>query len=432
MNLLEHIERDRQIVWGRAVFEDVPLCFKAANIRKEPTGVHARLVILIGETPGKGSVALAFDLFNVERDKERTHLANSAHRRLSPQAQRVVPAEAIRLALDEFCEQIWRVWLSGIPVEEVEGDPDAKPLRWMLEPWIGEKGGTILYGPPGIGKSYTALLWSAALQHGLVGAHPFGRVHAQRNVLYVNLERSAESMSARIARVNLALGLPARRPLLVLSARGATVDDVAEKISRTVADRNIGLVVLDSLSRAGRSLVKDDQMNAVMDALNGWGVAWLALAHTAKANRETPQAQTAFGSQMQDAAADLMVRLAALPSPNRQLVNVSLELTKANDAAGGACAYLTYEFGEDGLQRVRRSESQEIAITAAFTGNDRDVIVEALRGGARSLEDIAEELGRDASDFRAMTGLKSQLNRLEAAGLIRKIGDRWGLAAPVS
>jgi hypothetical protein len=127
-----------------------------------------------------------------------------------------------------------------------------------------------------------------------------------------------------------------------------------------------------------------------------------------------------------------MVRLAALPSPNRHVVNISLELTKANDAPSGHCAYLTYEFGEDGLHRVRRSESQEIAITAAFTGNDRDVIVEALRGGARSLEDIAEELGRDASDFRAMTGLKSQLNRLEAAGLIRKIGDRWGLAAPVS
>jgi RecA-family ATPase len=372
---------------------------------------------------------LASDLFNVERDRDRTHLANSAHKRLSPQAQRVVPVESLRLAVDEFCGAVWEVWLDGIPAGYLDGDPERKPMYWLLEPWIAQKGGTILYGPPGVGKSYTALLWTVAVDAGLTErVLPFGAVRKQAAVLYVNLERSTESLAARIARVNEVLGLPPRRPILVLSARGATLDDVAERITRLVADRNVGLVVLDSLSRAGRSLIRDDAMNAVMDQLNSWGVSWLALAHTAKANRDSPEKQTAFGSQMQDAAADLMVKLVALPSPQRTTVSVALELTKANDAESGIVKYLSYEFNENGLARVRRAESREIAVTAAYAGNDRDFIMEVLRDGAKTLEELAEVLGRDIKDFRVATGLRSQLNRLAAAGVIRKIGDAWGLA----
>ena len=64
--------------------------FSAENIRKEHTGVHARLSIL------QDGQLLVFDNFNVERDPERVRLANSAHGRFGDVLKEAYTAKALR------------------------------------------------------------------------------------------------------------------------------------------------------------------------------------------------------------------------------------------------------------------------------------------------------------------------------------------------
>lgn len=431
-------QADGRAIWAAVPVGDHCLLLYARGLRREPSGVHGQLSVGLGDDP-RSAELLAYDRLNIDRDRDRVHLANSAHRALSPALQRAIPAAAIRAAIDDYCRGAWRAWLSAIPIVEVSGDPDATPAKWLLEPWLLEGAGTILYGPPGLGKSYTALLFAAALDAGLTAAGrvPFGRVHRQARVLYVDLERGLRSLRPRIARVNEALGLPPHRPLLCLSARGRSLADVAERVEQVVADRHIGLVVVDSLSRAGfGSLVDDEVANRLMDVLNGWGVAWLALAHTPKAARDRPEAQTAFGSQMQEAAADLMVRLSSVRDelPHAALT-ICLEVTKSNDTPR-ASLYLTYEFGPDGLRRVKRAETTEVALAASHAGRTTDAILAHLAGGPLTAAELAQLLGevpegdtrsadwrrRHRVDVQRATGrLRPVLARLERRGAVTRL-----------
>src|SRR6185295_8453762 len=113
------------------------------------------------------------------------------------------------------------------------------------------------FGREGGGKTNSALIMAVSTDAGVPG--PFGTPARPCKVLFVNLERSAESVRSRLARVNRLLGLPADRRLLMLHARGRPLRDVLPQIQRSVSDRGVGVVFLDSISRSGAgSLVEDE------------------------------------------------------------------------------------------------------------------------------------------------------------------------------
>ena len=91
---------------GRAVLAEIPvnggapLRFLATNVRRERTGIHATLHIVLGDRD------LAWTTCNVERDEERGRLARKAHRILksTPDTPKDCPAEQDLVRwLDEFC-----------------------------------------------------------------------------------------------------------------------------------------------------------------------------------------------------------------------------------------------------------------------------------------------------------------------------------------
>ena len=68
-----------------------------------------------------------------------------------------------------------------------------------LAPYIVKGGGTILFGPPERMKTMTAMTMAICIDAGL--SYPFASV-SQSPVLYVNLERPAESMQRRLGCLN--------------------------------------------------------------------------------------------------------------------------------------------------------------------------------------------------------------------------------------
>ena len=346
-------EKDGEMLFQSYVLQSGNvLRYVAEDIRREKTGVHAHVSITINH------LLLASDNFNVERDPERVRLANSAYKHLDTDAYSLdraeMPANTAKHALDVFCIGLWNE-LVGLQVGgQMEGNPNAQPADRLVGDYILRDAGSILFAPPGFGKSNTALLMGVSSAYGVEKLWKLGDAFLP---LYINVERSAASMAARLARVNQSLGLPGNSSLPFLNARGRSLTDIREAAKRTMDQEGCDWIIYDSISRAGQgSLVNDDVANKVMDLLNGLSGTWLALAHSPRADDAH-----AYGSQMFDAAADLTIQLKSQVSNDGMSTGVSLEVVKANDIAKAPARIHIFEWSNNGLAAVRPGKPGEFA-----------------------------------------------------------------------
>ena len=358
----------------------------ARQIRREHTGVHAEVSISMNW------ITLAWSNFNITRDEDRVRLANSAHGHLDPKAEALDLAEwpknLMKHALDLFCFGLWDEAVAVSVGGMMAGDPDIAPARPLVGWFVLKDAGTILFAPPGAGKSTTAMAMAVSCAWGLEKIWTLGD---SQQPLYVNVERSASSMAARLARVNMALGLDPRTPLPFLNARGKSLADIYEATKATMAKEKCTWVIYDSLSRAGfGSMVGDDVANKIMDMLNALTPTWLALAHSPRADESH-----AFGSQMFDAAADLTVQLRAQTSNNGSRTGISLEVIKANDIRKPPVTVHVLDWDDEGLVNITRGKIDdwaELAEGERKSSKDR-LIALVRREGAMSATEAGEKSG---------------------------------------
>ena len=147
---------DDTVIMDLSVGEDAVLQIRASDIKKTPTGVHARLEMTLKD------VLLGFNTGNVERDEERQRFSNKCHRRLSVLWRDGYEKEILNHDLDIFCRKLWQTYIAANVASELEGNPDLA-LRFLLKPYVLDGGGTILFAPPGRGKSYTGLLMAVSI-----------------------------------------------------------------------------------------------------------------------------------------------------------------------------------------------------------------------------------------------------------------------------
>lgn len=276
--------------------------------------------------------------------------------------------------------------------EDVDGDDTILPVSYLLEPYIARETGVILFGPPGKGKSWTALLMAVSVNHGVSKLWP---VKHPARALYINLERSKESFKRRIGQVNKVLGLPVDARLLMINKKGASLADVMGGTRAAIAQYGIELVVLDSMSRSGMGDLNGNETgNRVADALNSLGVAWIAIGHAPRADDTH-----LFGSVMFDAAADVVINLVTEQAPGQTTLGVGLKVPKANDMAIPAMSKFAYEFDMLGLSAVRpalTNEFMEVEDREALS--PRDSVRRFLyANGEATATEIAVALARSVS-----------------------------------
>lgn len=314
---------------------------------------------------------------------------------IEPQWAQVV-STAFKLVRDTY--------YAANPVQLVYGQPDTPPAEHLVDGLAVVGGGTILFGPPGKGKSQTCLLLAISVDAGLSDVFP---VRQATPTLYINLERSAESMAARLARCNSALGLPEGRPLRFLNARGKALPDIIQRVREAIREHGIGLVVMDSISRAGLGDLNDNRTaNAIVDMLNSLGISWIGIAHTPRDDDKH-----VYGSVHQEAGADVMARIV---SENISVndIRATITITKANDFRASGEMNILLRFDHNGLREAK-------ATSIISVGDAYAIVRQAVRAVARTPEDI-----------RKMTGLSEEVVEatLRRPGFVRLDDGRYGLS----
>ena len=318
----------------------------AEDLRREYTGIHGRLTL------GWETTLLAFSTFNIERHEDRGRLSNRAFEGI-PTAViddkgRPYLQTDLRHEVDIFCLKAWEVYLRGTAATMVAGDAMI-PIEYLAKPHILEGGGTIVFGPPARGKSYTALLIAVSVDAGLSQVWEC----RQGKTMYINLERDGRGVQRRLGAVNSALGLDPDRELMVLNARGRSLSDVKDSVEKAISDHGVEFMLLDSISRAGMGdLTENNPVNRIADVLNNASRSWLGIGHSPRAD-----SSHIYGSMMFDAAADVIIKMSATRMDTT--LGVSLEVTKANDIPWPPTMYLKYTFDDYGLHEVSKASQSD-------------------------------------------------------------------------
>ena len=333
------LERDKEgnVYYFRKT-DDHLLALTAKNIRKEVTGIHARLgVDLDGEE-------LEFTVCNIERREERQRLSNSAHKFFGSsqeEADSIVSKGELLALMTKFCALVWDTYLNIQSPEEMVGSIDISAVSYSLKPHVLTGGGTIMYGKPGKGKSFTGMMMALAVNYGV--NHYWEP--EQGKALFINLERPERTMTPRIGTISNALGLNSTSSLAVMNKRGSGLYEIHDALERYILENEVTFIVLDSISRSGTGDMKEDKVaSRTVDMLNDLGVAWLAIGHTPKYDESTY-----YGSGQYEAGADVEGSLAVL-----------LEVTKANDMPIPRPMGLHYSFDKNGLSAIRTATKDEI------------------------------------------------------------------------
>ncbi len=367
---INYLSRDDCIFWDKLLPTGVVLRFKAEKLTEERTGIHGRVTISLGEIP------LTWSYFNIERREERSSLASAAYGVLEDDLAKIYGKDDLRGDLDIFCAGLWDYRMSLFVPEMMAGDANSTPLVFICYPWVLEGGGTITYSPPGRGKSWWGLMVAVSVDAGCSKFWPVKQV----KVLFINLERSKTSLRRRLGMVNRVLGLPANRELMILNARGKTLAEVLPVSRKYVKHYSVGLVILDSISRAGvGDLTENAAGNRVVDTLNSLCPSWLALGHTPRQSEGH-----LYGSIMQDAGADICVQLSSQVLDNGTL-GIGLEITKQNDTGKRGQEIYGLEFDDNGLTGFRKARPFEFPEVAGKAAQSMEqTIIEFVKEQERS------------------------------------------------
>jgi AAA domain-containing protein len=209
---------------------------------------------------------------------------------MSTQARKTL-ASALRERDDEIdwgaliegmCFVVRERYRNGEPAVDLRDDIERPAQRWLVEPFVEHEGATVLFADGGTGKSFIALAIAiSASSEGSV----IGKRHADpRPVLYLDWETSRVTAQERLDAILAGAGIRERPPIFY-RRMSASLVEAAANLRREVAERGVGLVVVDALgaARAGEPESADITIR-LFNAARSLGVPWLGVDHVTKAN----------------------------------------------------------------------------------------------------------------------------------------------------
>ena len=380
------------------------ITIKIDNARRERTGIHGRIMFFVNGTH------IAFDNINLEKGDQRSRFCRDVMRNLSDAIVSIYSEKAVTHDVGVLCQAVISWDMESVKIDYISPTEFAPPITFPLYPFLREGAGTILFAPPGTGKSWVSLIMGVCLANGLTS--PFNAL--KRHVIYANLERPRNTFLVRDHAARRALGFPSDQPSGIgyIHARGLTFKSVLWHIEQEGRKHPDSVVILDSISRTGLgSLLDDTTANQFTDAMNALGLTWLGVGHTPRGDDKH-----VFGSVHFTAGCDIEVRLVG--SEYGHTLNLLLETVKANDSKRNFKHAISLEFGaeeQEGLVGIREIQADDPGLVVQSTDNSfRIAHAIELLGGKATPSEIAEETGIALPNVsKVLTGSKGKFVFLE-------------------
>lgn len=385
------------------------LCVDATRIEVRIGGlVVSELHFVAPETKTRPAVSLHQARVNLLSTNERTYLLRALESR-----RRDIDWQFILSRV--YDEVIGRARRGGDGATIGIG-PAPEPLVDLLSPFLPEGEPSVFFGQPESGKSYLSLLMALALQLPWPD-NPFrwGAPSTKHiNCLYLDYESTQKRIDTRLRRLARGHFGDVQVPLEYLPGVLPLCDDV-DRVLATVIEKNIGLIVIDSLGgAAGGELNTPESALRFFGAVRRLGVTTAIIAHTSKDTMNKDK--TIFGSQFFTAYARSVwecIRTDTGLVPN--MVETAIINRKLNDGPRREALGLRFRFDGEGDDSVTWAEPSNVidqpdVIAKGGTSPTRGLLITLYQAGEpMKVADLATAINRNAAFVRStLSRLKSE------------------------
>jgi len=320
------------------------------------------------------------------------------------------------------------------PIKEIVSKPDLSlEADYLLKPILYRGHPTVAFGDKGSTKSLLALVIAYIVQLPLVKnllGLTTGQDEKPCNVLFLDYEDEESSFTKRWTAIQRGFravnDLPDGLELPILYKRmTARLADAVEVLRAEVIDRNIGLVIVDSLGPAARGKLNDPEPAIEYHAaLRGLGVTSLTLAHNSK--DPLTKTKSIFGSVFFTNLARSIWEVKAEQEPADNELVISLKQTNANLSGKQGTLGYKYTFSTDTIS-IATVDLRETSLSGELSLSSQ--IKNLLRNGALTLDKISTDLEVSRNIVKTTVYRLAEPKR----GVLIKTGtnedgiDKWGL-----
>jgi len=213
-------------------------------------------------------------------------------------------------------------------------DDDGEDETWRIAPILSEDI-NLIYGNPGSGKSYLAIILGQAINHGI----PICGLPTKRgNVMLIDYETTPAKMRRRFYRVNEGLGI--ELPPIHYMKATVPIAQRVDSLQEYIMEYSIDFIIIDSLARAsGGSITDEEGIGLFFEAIRQLERACLIIHHTNRSDNF-------FGSSYILANARNMWRLNSAAGEEGSM-SLSLTQEKENDGPNIGSLSLSITFKGD-------------------------------------------------------------------------------------
>lgn len=295
-------------------------------------------------------------------------------------------------------------------------DDDLTP-SYLLEPILYLNHPAVIFGDYGSLKSLFSLATAYVVQLPYRDNN-LGLITAGESTkcLYLDYEDDLSSFRRRWSALERGFGKGAM-PILYRRMTG-TLSDSIEQLQRIIHDKNISLIIVDSLGPAARGNLNDPEPAIKYHAtLRQLGITSLTLAHCSK--DQFSKKRTIFGSVFFTNLARSVWSCKAEQETGEVEAVISLKHTKANLSRLHPPLGFRFTFTDNTIN-IAKSDLRDTGLSGELPLSLR--IKDLLQGGAMTVRGIAEQLN-SGEDTTGRT-----LRRMRAKNQVVKLeDDTWGL-----
>lgn len=315
----------------------------------------------------------------------------------------------------------------GEPVVDLRNVfPRPSATRWLLEPFVEEgSGATIVFADGGTGKSVLALAMGLSVSTGQpILGQPKGE---PRPVYYLDWEADEFIHAMRMRAILKGAGITATPPMFY-HRQVASLPEAISQIRRNIAEKNVGLVIIDSMgAAAGQEPEAAQTAIEFFRAARSMRVPFIGIHHKPKsslADQKKPFGSAYFHNlaritwsleKVQDAGADeSIVDFTNCKNNNGRLLKPkAYKLTFVNS-------------DQDDLEEIRVKVVDRASVSELrekMPLKER-LLQELLSNGKMQLDELAELVGKKPAD------VKPRLYDLKRAGKVDRFADgAWYVVA---